>query len=82
MKFEIIRVDSGYILKSKLDGEQVEYSAYVDPKSDHKAFTQLLYEITRQAGPTDSRHSPERIYIEIKPGDKWLDANSPPEDVI
>ena len=36
-----------------------------------EAFCAMLYYVLEQIGPSESRYDKERIYIEIRPGDKF-----------
>lgn len=69
MRFRIKRASNGYILITEA-GTTV-YSFDVD--SEVQAFAKLLRDVETEAGPTTSRYDAERIYIEIKPGDKHDD---------
>lgn len=72
MKFTMRRAKNGLILKSK-DGELLYTESDTDG-DDIDRFYDFLYTILEHYGPMTSRHSPKRIYIDIRPGDKWLDA--------
>ena len=62
MEVKIKMVANGYIV------EHPE-STYVY-QDDIKSFAQMLDQINLDIGPTTSRHSEERIYIRVAPGDK------------
>ena len=42
-------------------------------KSECETFAQMLRDLKEEFGPTCGRHSPERIYVEVRPGDKYED---------
>ncbi len=67
--FKIKPASNGYILVTE-SGTTV-YSFEVD--SEVQAFAKLLRDIETEAGPTTSRYDAERIYVEVKPGDKHND---------
>lgn len=48
-----------------------------DENSEHQAFASFLRYLTDQYGPSDGRHSDERIYIIVGPGDKHPDYKCP-----
>lgn len=53
------------------------YQGSNDESDEIRRFSDFLYEISANYGPTTSRYSKERIHIEIKPGDKYEDENVP-----
>lgn len=67
----IKRADNGWILEGEEVGTQVfEYDEDVDGWKV-KAAALLLKTLERELGLDDSRYSKHRIYIEVRPGDKY-----------
>lgn len=69
MEFKMERAKNGIILID-LDGEKVVFGECSDEKSEHQAFAAFLCYLANNYGPSDSRYSEERIYINVAPGDK------------
>lgn len=63
---KIYAVDNGWIVKSD-EGVYL----FEESKSEHETFADMLRHITQQIGPSDSRYCDKRIYVVIKPGDKY-----------
>ena len=81
MKLEIEAVSNGYILRCLDDDEHdtppvTSVFGNGDDLPDARTFADLLHEIRDLIGPADSRYDPERVYIELRPGDKY----EPPKD--
>lgn len=63
--------------KQALNGFSIETPEgeilYQDSNDDNEIerFQEFLCFLRDTLGPTTSRHSKERIYIEVRPGDKW-----------
>lgn len=67
----IKRASNGWILEGEEVGTQVfEYDEDVDGWKV-KAAALLLKAVERELGLEDSRYSKHRIYIEVRPGDKY-----------
>lgn len=75
MKFEVTRHKNGYLIKAEDEEEGIVYEEIED--DEVKGWVHFLRVLTDEYGPDEnrSRYSPNRIYIEIRPGDKW----EPPE---
>ncbi len=68
-KFTMKSALNGYILSSD-DGE-ILYQTTDDDKDEIERFCEFLYAVKEHYGPSTSRYSPKRIYINIEPGDKY-----------
>lgn len=70
----IKRVSNGWLIK---EGKEIhvftenESNDYLE--GDVSSFAEVLYYINSSMGPSTSRYSAKRIYIEIRPGDKHDD---------
>ncbi len=42
-------------------------------ESEAETFADMLRDLKEEFGPSTSRHSAERIYVEVRPGDKFGD---------
>lgn len=74
MKFEIRSAKNGCILKvlepSETGGnDELVYQSKAQDEFEN--FAEFLYEILENFGPSSSRYSEKRIYIEVRPGDKF-----------
>lgn len=70
MEVIIKRVENGWTVKDvSIDKEYV----YAIEDSEVQSFKEVLYDLDDIIGPTTSRYSKERIYIEIRQGDKHED---------
>jgi len=69
MKVSIKLADNGYVVNYNRQIAVIE----IDDKDDGeaKAFQELCY-ILKDLFIADSRYSKHRVYIEIKPGDKYV----------
>ncbi len=76
---QIERADNGWILIDHSDTENVRKHVFQEAdgfdveKSEAEAFASLLWVIKSIMGPSDSRYSAHRVYIDIRPGDKHED---------
>ena len=75
MIFEFKKAKNGLVLEVT-DGEDKETITYQDGDTDEQEierFRDFLCEINDSYGPVTSRHSKQRIYISVAPGDKYGD---------
>ncbi len=81
MKLTIEQVNNGYILRVDdcEDSRTLVFST--DERLDEKdnqgeinSCVSLLWNILDLIGPSTSRYSPSRIYIDVRPGDKYEDS--------
>ena len=78
MIFQIRRVKNGLILKviteeKNASKDEIVYQEKFDDEVD--CFAGFLHYLNEEYGPTTSRHSKKRIFIAIKPGDKFCEIN-------
>ena len=80
MKVTIETARNGWLIRREPDelDETTEVFVYGfsndgDDVDEVKSFASFLWRITELLGPTTSRYSEARIYIEVKPGDKYID---------
>ena len=78
MKVTIETAVNGWLIRTQSDFSEDMPELYVYSHSDSthhtdevKAFAEVLWRINDLIGPTTSRHSVARIYVEVKPGDKY-----------
>ena len=75
MIFEIRSVKNGLILKAvdkNSDSSEAEEIVYQEKYDDEvECFANFLRYLDEQYGPTTSRYSEKRIYIDVRPGDKF-----------
>lgn len=71
---------NGWLIREQPDEIDERSEVYVFSFTDSlndvdevKAFAQVLWRLNDLIGPTTSRYSPARIYVEVKPGDKHED---------
>ena len=74
MKFEIRRASNGAILRVETDPadtppDEVVYQEREDDEVE--AFAEFLRHLLEHYGPSTSRYSAKRIYVLVKPGDKY-----------
>ena len=75
MIFEIRRVKNGHILKivsaesGATESEEIVYQEKFD--NEVECFADFLRYLNEEYGPSTSRYSEKRIYINIKSGDKF-----------
>lgn len=89
MKLTIELVANGWMLTDESDPEMPKKHVFEDTGSGSlvnadreslEAFRRLLWSINDLLGPSTSRYSKDRIYIELKPGDKHEDYKDEDED--
>lgn len=87
LKIEVVQ--NGWLLTDESDPEMVQKyvfqereDGYLYEKNSAEAFAGLLWQIKNLIGPTDSRYSAHRVYIEIKPGDKHADYKDDEDDSV
>lgn len=66
----IRQVANGYIVTIHA-GESQSVYAFEELYSPSKAWARVLYQLTEDIGPIDSRYDAERVYIEVRPWDKY-----------
>ena len=74
LTFQIRKVKNGLVLKAILreedsGGEEIVYQEKYDDEVE--CFADFLRYLDDEYGPATSRYSEKRIYITIKPGDKY-----------
>lgn len=87
LKLEVVQ--NGWLLTDESDPEMIQKyvfqekeNGYLYEKNSAEAFAELLWQIKNLIGPTDSRYSAHRVYIEIKPGDKHADYKDDEDDSV
>jgi len=87
IKIEI--VDNGWLLTDESDSEMIKKyvfqekeDGYLYEKNSAEAFAGLLWRIKDLIGPSESRYSAHRIYIDIRPGDKHEDYKDDEDDSV
>jgi len=76
MLFEIRRVKNGCILKvtigenETMEQDEVVYQEKYDEEVE--CFADFLRHLEEEYGPSNNRYSEKRIYITVKPGDKFI----------
>lgn len=80
MKIKIETARNGWMIRREPDeideASEVFVYGYSDDSDDVdevKSFANFLWRITELLGPTTSRYSEARIYVEVRPGDKYMD---------
>lgn len=75
MRFEIKRAKNGYIVSCDSEEEPMVFQALDDELDEVDAWARFLWELTDHYGPDAcrSRYSAKRVYIEVRPGDKYDD---------
>ena len=80
MKVTIETAVNGWLIRTESDFPEGRSGLYVFSHSDSKddtaevnAFARVLWCLNDLIGPTTSRHSKARVYVEVKPGDKHDD---------
>ena len=78
MKITIEMAANGWLIRTQPDHPEDRSETYVYSHADSfndtdevKAFAEVLWRINDLIGPETSRHSVARIYVEVKPGDKY-----------
>lgn len=70
MKLQITTADNGYILKS-LDTHDGSHVFEVFENENASSIRTLIYSILDYFGETGGRYDEERVYVEIRHGDKY-----------
>lgn len=80
MKITIEMAANGWLITTDTGFAEDRPDLYVyshvddfDDTDEVKAFAQVLWRVNDLIGPTTSRYSKARIYVEVKPGDKHED---------
>ena len=80
MKVTIEMAANGWLIRTQSDFPEDMPETFVyshadsfDDTDEVKAFAQVLWRVNDLIGPSTSRHSKARIYVEVKPGDKHDD---------
>lgn len=76
MKITIESADNGWIVHYKQVTRRKAVFSVPNNGGDAQeveTFSNVLWFINEQIGPTTGRYSPARIYVEVKPGDKYED---------
>ena len=80
MKITIEMAANGWLIRTQPDHPEDTPETYVysedsdwDDTVDVKAFARVLWCLNDLIGPTTSRYSKARVYVEVKPGDKHED---------
>jgi hypothetical protein len=80
MKVTIETAVNGWLIRTESDFPEGRFGLYVFSHSDSmddtaevNAFARVLWCLNDLIGPTTSRHSKARVYVEVKPGDKHDD---------
>lgn len=80
MKVTIEMAANGWLIRTQSDFPEDMPETFVyshvddfDDTDEVKAFAKVLWRVNDLIGPTTSRHSKARIYVEVKPGDKHDD---------
>lgn len=77
MKLIIETIANGWLVRTD-DGENVSYPmafAHDEESKENevKVFSDVLYYINEEIGPTTSRYDKARIHVDVQPGDKYED---------
>lgn len=71
---------NGWLIRKEADATDdrselhvFSHSDSVDDTAEVNAFARVLWCLNDLIGPTTSRHSKARVYVEVKPGDKHED---------
>ena len=80
MKVTIETAVNGWLIRTESEFPEGRSGLYVFSHSDSmddteevNAFARVLWCLNDLIGPTTSRHSKARVYVEVKPGDKHDD---------
>jgi hypothetical protein len=80
MKLIIETASNGWLIRKEPDEfddrSELHVFSHCDSFNDIEevnAFATMLHTLSDLIGPTTSRYSPARVYIEVKPGDKHED---------
>lgn len=82
MKFEIRKTMNGTVLRVEADDEGAVDEVVYQEREDHEieAFADFLREVLEHFGPVTSRYSKKRIFVVVRPGDKYVHRDGTPED--
>ncbi len=80
MKLIIETASNGWLIRKEPDEiddmSQLHVFSHADSLHDVeevKAFADMLHALNDLIGPSTSRYSPARVYIEVRSGDKYAD---------
>lgn len=75
MRFEIKYAKNGFIVSSDSDEQPMVFQELSDELEEVEAWACFLRELTFTYGPDAcrSRYSAKRVYVEVRPGDKYQD---------
>lgn len=80
MKVSIETAINGWLIRKEPDDidDRIELSVHEHPErcdevGEVKAFAGVLMRLTELLCPTTSRYSAARIYVEVRPGDKYME---------
>jgi hypothetical protein len=73
MRFEIKRAKNGYTVSCNSEEEPLVFQEISDELEEIEAWACFLRELNDMYGPSTSRYSAKRIYIDVRPGDKHED---------
>jgi hypothetical protein len=83
MKVIIETALNGWLIRKEADATDdrselhvFSHSDSADTEEEVKAFAGVLWCLNDLIGPSTSRHSKARVYVEVKPGDKHEDYNN------
>jgi hypothetical protein len=79
IRYEIRKTENGALLRIEgleddgrvLSTQELSYQEPRDGDAEVEAFADFLRDLVDHWGPQTSRYSPKRIYIEVRPGDKY-----------
>lgn len=73
MRFEIKYAKNGYIVSCDSDEHPLVFQECADELEEVEAWAYFLRELTDLYGPAccGSRYSAKRVYVEVRPGDKY-----------
>lgn len=80
MKLTIETAANGYLIRTEVDevNDKSElfvfsHASEIDDTEDVKTFARFLHYLNDLIGPSTSRYSKARVYIDVQPGDKCGD---------
>jgi hypothetical protein len=80
LRCEIRRARNGWILKVEhpsFEAGEPDEVVYEEKHDDEvECFADFLRSLNDEFGPSTSRYSPKRIYVQIEPGDKHGDSEN------
>ena len=84
LRCEIRRASNGWILKVEhpsVGDDEPDEIVYEEKFDDEiECFADFLRTLDDELGPSTSRYSPKRVYIQVRPGDKHEDFIDSPDD--